>query len=74
MSIKRFPRLLLLRRLRGKLTLSYMLTSVVSFLCIELIFIAVVLYYVKFNVPSIILNDLKQSFPGCAVLSSWQAG
>ncbi len=60
---KRFPRLLHLRRLRGKLTISYMLTSVVSFLCIELIFIAVVLYYVKFNVPSIILNDLKQEAP-----------
>jgi signal transduction histidine kinase len=61
---KRFPRPI--RRLRGKLTLSYMLTSVVTFLFIELIFIAVVLWYVKFNIQPIILNDLKQEAPQVA--------
>jgi signal transduction histidine kinase len=61
---KRFPRPI--RRLRSKLTISYMLTSVVTFLCIELIFTAVVLYYVQFNVPAIILNDLKQEAPQAA--------
>lgn len=61
---KRFPRPI--HRLRGKLTVSYMLTSVVTFLFIELIFIAVVLWYVQFNVPAIILNDLKQEAPQAA--------
>ncbi|MDQ6645047.1 MAG: sensor histidine kinase [Chloroflexota bacterium] len=56
--MKRFTRPF--RQLRGKLTLSYTLTSVVTFLFLELIFIAVVLWYVNFNFPGIILDDLKK--------------
>jgi signal transduction histidine kinase len=61
---KRFPRPM--RRLRGKLTLSYMLTSVVTFLFIELLFITVVLWFTQFNIQPIILNDLKQEAPQAA--------
>ena len=52
-----------LRQLRGKLTLSYTLTSVVTFLFIELIFIGVVLWFVNFNLPGILLDDLKKEAP-----------
>src|SRR5258706_8359123 len=62
--LKRFTRPF--RQLRGKLTLSYMLTSVVTFLLIELIFIAVVLWFVSFNISSIILDDLKKEAPQAA--------
>lgn len=54
------------RQLRGKLTLSYMLTSVVTFLCIELIFIAIVLWFVSFNIPGILLTDLQNLTPQVA--------
>src|SRR5579863_6355396 len=64
MAIKRFK--IPFRQLRGKLTLSYTLTSVVTFLCIELIFIAIVLWYVSFNIPGIILNDLQTEAPQTA--------
>ncbi|HEX6477718.1 MAG TPA: histidine kinase [Ktedonobacteraceae bacterium] len=62
--LKRFTRPF--RQLRGKLTLSYMLTSVVTFLLMELIFIAVVLWFVNFNISSIILDDLKKEAPQAA--------
>ncbi|MDQ6660132.1 MAG: histidine kinase [Chloroflexota bacterium] len=64
MQMKRFTHPF--RQLRGKLTLSYTLTSVVTFLFIELIFIAVVLWYVNFNLPGIILDDLKKEAPQAA--------
>lgn len=64
MAKKRFTRPF--RRLRGKLTLSYTLTSVVTFLFIELIFIAIVLWYVSFNIPGIILSDLQKEAPQAA--------
>jgi len=54
------------RQLRGKLTLSYTLTSVVTFLFIELIFIGVVLWFVNFNLPGILLDDLKKEAPQVA--------
>ena len=61
MVIKRFTRPF--RQLRGKLTLSYTLTSVVTFLLIELMFIAVVLWFVSFNINGIILTDLQNLTP-----------
>ena len=64
MAKKRFKRPF--RQLRGKLTLSYTLTSVVTFLCIELIFIAIVLWYASFNIAGIILNDLQNLTPQVA--------
>ncbi len=54
------------RQLRGKLTLSYTLTSVVTFLCIELIFIAIVLWFVSFNIAGILLSDLQKETPQAA--------
>ncbi len=64
MAKKRFTRPF--RQLRGKLTLSYTLTSVVTFLCIELIFIAIVFWFVSFNLPGILLNDLQNLTPQVA--------
>src|SRR5437660_6436041 len=64
MDMKRFTRPF--RQLRGKLTLSYTLTSVVTFLLIELIFIVVVFSFVSLNVPGIVLNSLKQEAPQAA--------
>src|SRR6266702_4588664 len=64
MLMRRFTRPF--RQLRGKLTLSYTLTSVVTFLFIELIFIGVVLWFVNFNLPGILLDDLKKEAPQVA--------
>ncbi len=64
MVMKRFTRPF--RHLQGKLTLSYTLTSVVTFLCVELIFIAVVLWFVSLNFPGIVLADLKKEAPQAA--------
>src|SRR5438270_13422117 len=64
MLMKRFTRPF--RQLRGKLTLSYTLTSVVSFLLVELIFITVVLVVVSLNLPAIVLSGLKQEAPQAA--------
>ena len=57
MLIKRFTRPF--RQLQGKLTLSYTLTSVVTFLLIEVTAIAIVLWFVSLNVSNIVLNNLK---------------
>jgi signal transduction histidine kinase len=62
--LKRFTRPL--RQLRGKLTLSYTLTSVVTFLLIELTFIGIVFGFVSLNVSTIVLNNLKQETPQAA--------
>ncbi len=62
--LKRFTRPF--RQLRGKLTLSYTLTSVVTFLLIELIFIGIVFGFVSLNVSTIVLNNLKQETPQAA--------
>ncbi len=61
MSAKRLPRPL--RRLRGKLTLSYTLTSVLAFLFVEILVIGTALLIASANVPALLLNDLKQEAP-----------
>ena len=62
--MKRFTRPF--RQLRGKLTLSYTLTSVVAFLLVEVTFIGIVLGIVAVNVPNLVLNSLKQAAPQAA--------
>jgi NarL family two-component system sensor histidine kinase LiaS len=57
MNLKRFTRPF--HRLRGKLTLSYTLTSVVTFLLLELLFIGVILTAVSFNISDIAVGSLK---------------
>ena len=64
MLIKRFTRPF--RQLQGKLTLSYTLTSVVTFLLIEVAAISVLFSFVSLNVSSIVLNALKQEAPQAA--------
>jgi len=54
---KRFPRPV--RGLRRKLTFSYTLTSVVTFLMVELLALAIAFIVVSLNVSNFILNDLK---------------
>ena len=61
MAIKRFKRPF--RQLRGKLTLSYTLTSVVTFLLVELTAITVLFTFVSLNVSTFIANDIKQEAP-----------
>ena len=58
MFMKRFTRPF--RRLQGKLTLSYTLTSVVTFLLIEVTLITILLVVVSLNISAIVLNNLKQ--------------
>jgi signal transduction histidine kinase len=58
MSMKRFTRPF--HQLRGKLTLSYTVTSVVTFLLVELIIIAVILTVVSLNISALALSSLKQ--------------
>ena len=61
MFIKRFTRPF--RQLRGKLTLSYTLTSVVSFLLIELVLITFILLFATLNISTIVLSNLKTAAP-----------
>ncbi len=58
MSMKRFTRPF--HRLRGKLTLSYTFTSVVTFLLVELLLIGVILTVVSLNISAIAVGSLKQ--------------
>src|SRR6266487_1259079 len=58
MSMKRFTRPF--HQLRGKLTLSYTLTSVVTFLLLELLFIGFILAVVSLNISTIVAGSLKQ--------------
>ena len=58
MSMKRFTRPL--HQLRGKLTLSYTLTTVATFLLLELLFIGVILTVVSLNISAIVASSLKQ--------------
>ena len=58
MSMKRFTRPF--HQLRGKLTLSYTLTSVVTFLVVELLIIGVILTFVSLNISAIAVGSLKQ--------------
>ncbi|HEX9134692.1 MAG TPA: hypothetical protein VF844_20575 [Ktedonobacteraceae bacterium] len=58
MAMKRFTRPF--HQLRGKLTLSYTLTSVVTFLVVELLFIATILAVVALNIQTIAANSFKQ--------------
>src|SRR5438128_2396326 len=61
MVMKRFTRPF--RQLRGKLTLSYTLTSVVTFLLVELTFIGIIFWFISLNSSSLILSALKQEAP-----------
>jgi len=61
MAIKRFKRPF--RQLRGKLTLSYTLTSVLTFLLVEVVAIAIIFTFVSLNLSSLVLNNLKQEAP-----------
>ncbi len=58
MFMRRFTRPF--RQLRGKLTVSYTLTSVVTFLLIEVTLITVLLVVVSLNISAIVLGSLKQ--------------
>jgi len=58
MDMKRFTRPF--HQLRGKLTLSYTLVSVVTFLLLELLFIGVILTVVSLNISAIVASSLKQ--------------
>src|SRR6266487_2404994 len=64
MLMKRFTQPF--RQLRGKLTLSYTLTSVVTFLLVELIFITVVLWVVSLNLSAFVLSSLAKEAPQAA--------
>ena len=64
MDMKRFTRPF--RQLRGKLTLSYTLTSVVTFLLIEVIAITALFLYISLNISNFVLSDLKQEAPQAA--------
>lgn len=61
MAIKRFTRPF--RQLRGKLTLSYTLTAVVSFLLVEVIAIVAIFLFVSLNISTLVLNNFKQDAP-----------
>jgi signal transduction histidine kinase len=58
MNLKRFTRPF--HQLRGKLTLSYTLTSVVTFLLLELLFVGGILTLVGLNISAIAVGSLKQ--------------
>jgi signal transduction histidine kinase len=62
--MKRFARPF--RQLQGKLTFSYTLTSVITFLFIEVLIIAGALGSVSLNVPAFVINDLQQKAPQAA--------
>lgn len=51
------------RRLRGKLTLSYTLTSAATFLLIEVTLVTTIFLFISFDVPFFLLNALKQQTP-----------
>jgi signal transduction histidine kinase len=59
--MKRFPRPF--RGLRGKLTLSYTLTSVVTFLTLELLVLGVAFAFVSLNIQTFVVSALKQEAP-----------
>lgn len=61
MAMKRITRSF--RQLQAKLTLSYTLTSVVTFLLIEVTLISAILWYVNLNISSIVLSSLEQESP-----------
>ena len=73
------------RQLRGRLTLSYTVTSVVTFLLAEVIAIAVIFWLVRANGPNILTHNLAQDAPQAAsyftqsgsdrkALTAWQQG
>lgn len=64
MFIKRFTRPF--RQLRGKLTLSYTLTLVVTFLLVEVIGIGIALLISSLNASGFVMNSLKQEAPQAA--------
>src|SRR5436309_1717963 len=62
--MKRFARPF--RQLQGKLTLSYTLTSVVTFLLIEVTALTVAFLFISLNVPDLVVSGLKQEAPQAA--------
>ncbi|HCI80989.1 MAG TPA: hypothetical protein DHW02_15015, partial [Ktedonobacter sp.] len=58
MSSIRFP--ILFRRLRGKLTFSYTITSVVTFLLLEVMVLSAVFVTLTLNTTAILETDMKQ--------------
>ncbi len=54
------------RQLRGKLTLSYTITAVLSFLFFEILFFSIVFFYVSSNAPMFSEYYLKQYAPQAA--------
>src|SRR5258708_17024140 len=64
MLAKRFIRPF--RQLRGKLTLSYTLTSVLSFLLIEVTVLTIAFLLISAYIPNIVANSLKQEAPQAA--------
>ena len=54
------------RQLRGKLTVSYTLTSVATFLLVEITLISILFGFVSANASAIVLNQLKQDAPQAA--------
>ncbi|HYL44960.1 MAG TPA: hypothetical protein VEU97_16375, partial [Ktedonobacteraceae bacterium] len=62
--MKRFTRPF--RQLRGKLTLSYTLTLVVTFLLVEVIGIGIALLISSLNASGFVMNSLKQEAPQVA--------
>src|SRR5579885_1898556 len=51
------------RQLRGKLTVSYTVTSAVTFLLIEVTLVTTIFLFISFDVPFFLLNALKQQTP-----------
>jgi len=64
MGMKGFTRIF--RQLRGKLTLSYTITAVVSFLLFELLFFSIVFLYVSSNAPMFSEYYLERYAPQAA--------
>ena len=64
MDMKRFTRPF--RQLRGKLTLAYTLTSVVTFLLVEVIAIAIAFSVASADLSNIVANNLEQEAPQAA--------
>src|SRR5947199_5924455 len=64
MLVKRF--LQPFRRLRWKLTLFYTLTSVATFLIIEIILLGAAFTFVSFNISTFVVDALEQQAPQAA--------
>ncbi len=54
------------RQLRGKLTLSYTLTSIVAFLLVEVTALALISFVLMISGPNVLVNNLTQDAPQAA--------